>query len=86
MKTAAGALHDWLSAEHSPLRGLIGLMSSGGVYFTAYCSELTGRAAVHAKGGAIKKEDFVAAAVERLCLNGATADGDVAPALSSGLF
>ena len=84
VNTAAAALYDWLVKEQSALRGLIGLMSSGGCYWTAYCSELTGRAAVDRSGGAIQKNDFVAAAVERLCKEGGV--GDAAPSLASGLF
>ena len=84
VNTAAAALYDWLVKEQSALRGLIGLMSSGGCYWTAYCSELTGRSAVDRNGGAIQKNDFVAAAVERLCKEGGV--GYAAPSLASGLF
>ena len=87
VNVAAAGLYDWLCQDQSVLRGLMRLMSSGGCYWSAYCSELTGRAAVHRSGGAISKADFLAAAVERLCKDGvAGANGDAAPELSSGLF
>ena len=83
---AATAVYEWLCKDQSALRGLIGLMSSGGCYWTAYCSELSGRAAVHKSGGAIPKAEFVGAAVERLCKQGGADVGGEAPSLSSALF
>ena len=65
VEISAKYLYDWLAQETSTLRGLISFLSQGGVFFAAHCAEKGARSYV--KCGGEKQEDFVAAAVARLC-------------------
>ena len=46
---AAAALHKWLAKDRTPLRGMLGLLSGGGVFYAAAVAEKTARAWLHCK-------------------------------------
>ena len=58
------------------MRALLQIVSMGGIFYSAMCSEKTARAAIHPQGGAITKDQFVSAAVERLCKQTDRDEGD----------
>ena len=65
IQRAAMGLYEWLAKDSSPLRGLLSFMAQGGVFYAAGTAEKAARAYV--KYGGEKPDDFVKAAVERLC-------------------
>lgn len=66
VEQAAAKLYEWLSAPAGPLRGLIGIMAMGGVFYAAMSAEKTARAAIDPEGGQLGLEAFVKAAKARL--------------------
>ncbi len=64
---AAGAIHDWLSEENSAVQGFLQVMSWGGIFYAAMCSDKTARCAIDPTCGDITKEKYQAMMVARLC-------------------
>ena len=75
VEEAAAKLYEWLSAPAGPLRGLIGILSMGGVFYAGMCAEKTARAAIDQEGGGLDRDAFLRAAKARLS-GQASAHGD----------
>ena len=65
--SAAIKLHAWLMDDSKVLKHILAILSCGGVFYAASCAEKTMRAALSPDGGGINRDEFVAAAVARLC-------------------
>ena len=76
IKAAACAVHEWLQKKQSPLRGLLSVLSGGGLFYSAYAAELTMRGWV--QFGGATAEIAEKAALERGLKNQALTTGDAA--------
>ncbi len=76
---AAGAIHDWLASENSTVQGFLQVMSWGGIFYAAMCSDKIARCAIDSTCGNITRDKYQAMMVARLCGTGSgQADGEVA--------
>ncbi len=76
VKDAAAKVYEWLSNEKSAMRGFLQIMSWGGVFFSAMCSDKVARCAIDPACGGITRVRYQEIMVARLCGDGAAAEED----------
>ena len=75
VEEAAAMVHDWLSNDNSVMLGFLQIMSWGGIFYSAMCSDKVARCAMDPTCGSITKDAYKAMMVARLCSSdGAVAD------------
>ena len=67
VKDAAAAVYEWLSNENSAIHGFLQVMSWGGVFYAAMCSDKVARCAMDPACGKISKVQYQELMVARLC-------------------
>jgi len=67
VEEAAAAIWDWLSNDDSAIHGFLQVMSWGGMFYAAMCSDKVARCAMDASCGKISKVQYQALMVARLC-------------------
>jgi hypothetical protein len=67
VQEAAAAVHDWLSNADSAIHGFLQVMSWGGMFYAAMCSDKVARCAIDPTCGKITKDQYKALMVARLC-------------------
>jgi hypothetical protein len=67
VEEAAAAVWTWLSDETSLVHGFLQVMSWGGIFYVAMCSDKVARCAMDTTCGKITKEDYQKIMVARLC-------------------
>ena len=83
VETAADAIYDWLSDETSVVLGFLQIMSWGGIFYAAMCSDKVARCAMDSACGNITKDAYKAMMVARLCGKDGVAPEDSRNAMSS---
>ena len=81
---AVDVVYAWLNKEHSPLRGVLSILSNGGVYYQAACAEKTARACISKKP--MTKDEVKESVKARLKDGRSDDDDEAAPNDVSGLF
>jgi hypothetical protein len=82
VKQAAGKVYQWLQNEKSAVRGFLQIMSWGGIFYSAMCSDKIARCAVDPQCGAIGAQDFEDMMVARLCGDGPVEEDDNSNAMA----
>ena len=67
VEEAAAVVWDWLSNDDSAIHGFLQVMSWGGVFYAAMCSDKVARCAVDSSCGKISKVQYQALMVAHLC-------------------
>ena len=67
VKDAASKVYQWLKNERSAMRGFLQIMSWGGVFYSAMCSDKVTRCAIDSACGGITEERYQEIMVARLC-------------------
>jgi hypothetical protein len=67
VEEAAAGVWDWLSNAESAIHGFLQVMSWGGMFYAAMCSDKVARCAVDNSCGKISKVQYQALMVARLC-------------------
>jgi hypothetical protein len=67
VEEAAAAVYEWLSNENSAIHGFLQVMSWGGVFYAAMCSDKVARCAMDPSCGKISKVQYQELMVARLC-------------------
>ncbi len=67
VEEAAAAVWDWLSNDDSAIHGFLQVMSWGGMFYAAMCSDKVARCAMDPACGKISKVQYQALMVARLC-------------------
>ena len=79
------AVYEWLKKEKTPLRGMLAMMSAGGVFYSAACAETTARAWIRHKPAS--EEDAIRATKARLATSASSSSSSGARADDArGLF
>ena len=76
VKDAASKVYLWLKNEKSAMRGFLQIMSWGGIFYSAMCSDKVARSAIDPKCGGITEERYQEIMVARLCGDGPEEDDD----------
>ena len=82
VKAAGGKVYEWLRNEKSAIRGFLQIMSWGGIFYSAMCSDKIARCAVDQQCGQIDAQQFQEAMVARLCGDGPAEDDDNSNAMA----
>jgi len=80
---AAAAIYDWLSDDGSAVLGFLQIMSWGGIFYSAMCSDKVARCAMDKDCGGITKDAYKAMMVARLCSKDGAAPDDGRNSMSS---
>ena len=83
VEDAAAAIYDWLSDDASAVLGFLQIMSWGGIFYSAMCSDKVARCAMDKDCGNITKDAYKAMMVARLCSGEAAAPEDGRNSMSS---
>jgi len=67
VEEAAAAVYEWLSNDDSAIHGFLQVMSWGGMFYAAMCSDKVARCAIDPSCGKISKVQYQALMVARLC-------------------
>ena len=67
MKDVASKVYLWLKNEKSAMRGFLQIMSWGGIFYSAMCSDKVTRCAIDPACGGITEERYQEIMVARLC-------------------
>ena len=67
VEEAATAIWTWLRDESSAIHGFLQIMSWGGIFYVAMCSDKVARCAMDPTCGKITKDEYKAIMVARLC-------------------
>jgi hypothetical protein len=67
VEAAAAAVWDWLSDEKSYIHNFLQVMSWGGIFYVAMCSDKVARCAMDTTCGKITKDEYQKIMVARLC-------------------
>ena len=76
VNAAATQVYTWLSNEKSAMRGFLQIMSWGGVFFSAMCSDKVARCAIDPACGNITMARYREIMVARLCGDGPAEEED----------
>ena len=76
VKEAASKVYQWLKNEKSAMRGFLQIMSWGGIFYSAMCSDKVTRCAIDLACGGITEERHQEITVARLCGDGPEEDDD----------
>ena len=82
VKEAAAKIYDWLSNETSAMRGFLQIMSWGGIFYAAMCSDKVTRCAIDKNCGGITKERYQQIMIARLCGDGPEEEDDNSNAIA----
>ena len=83
VEEAAAAVYDWLSDDDSAIHGFLQVMSWGGMFYVAMCSDKVARCAMDDSCGKISKAKYQALMVARLCAKEGALENDDRNAMKS---
>jgi hypothetical protein len=83
VKEAAAAVYDWLSNDNSAIHGFLQVMSWGGMFYVAMCSDKVARCAMDTTCGNITKDAYQKLMVARLCGKEGALENDERNAMKS---
>ncbi len=83
VEEAAAGAWDWLSNDDSAIHGFLQVMSWGGMFYAAMCSDKVARCAVDSSCGKISKVQYQALMVARLCGKEGALENDKRNAMKS---
>ncbi len=83
VKEASAAVYDWLSNDNSAIHGFLQVMSWGGMFYVAMCSDKVARCAMDTTCGNITKDAYQKLMVARLCGKEGALENDERNAMKS---
>ena len=83
VEDAAAAIWEWLRDDSSAILGFLQVMSWGGMFYVAMCSDKVARCAMDPTCGKITKDEYKAIMVARLCGKEGALPNDERNAMSS---
>lgn len=73
---AATKVYEYFRKEDSLLREFVAVVSGDGAFWCCLVADKVARAAIYSGGGNVSKDDFVAAAIARLCFHDSSSSCD----------